>query len=154
MKNGTLFLSFLLIFSSLVFFSCKKEKAGSGSKTSSYNDGSSHNVGSACMSCHNSGGSNQYWWTVAGTVFKPDSVSLNSNSTVYLFNGPNGTGSLILTLPADEKGNFYTSSSVSFGSGLYPEVKSASGEIRNMQSFITNGDCNFCHNKTHPIIVN
>ena len=154
MKTGSLFLFFLLIFSSLVFFSCKKDKAGRGIKTSSYNDNSSHDVGTACMNCHNSGGSNQYWWTVAGTVFKPDSTSLNPNSTVYLFSGPNGTGNLILTLPVDEKGNFYTSSSVSFGSGLYPEVKSSSGEIRYMQSSTTNGNCNSCHNSSKRIIVN
>jgi cytochrome c553 len=154
MKTGALFLFFLLIFSSVVFFSCKKDKAGGGIKTSSYNDNSSHNVGTACMNCHNSGGSNQYWWTVAGTVFKPDSTSLNPNSTVYLFSGPNGTGNLILTLPVDEKGNFYTTSSVSFGSGLYPEVKSSSGEIRYMQSSTTNGNCNSCHNSSHRIIVN
>ena len=154
MKTGALFLFFLLIFSSVVFFSCKKDKAGGGSKSSAYNDNSSHNVGTACMNCHNSGGSNQYWWTVAGTVFKPDSTSLNPNSTVYLFSGPNGTGNLILTLPVDEKGNFYTTSSVSFGSGLYPEVKSSSGEIRYMQSSTTNGNCNSCHNSSNKIIVN
>jgi len=154
MKTGALFLFFLLIFSSVVFFSCKKDKAGGGIKTSSYNDNSSHDVGTACMNCHNSGGSNQYWWTVAGTVFKPDSTSLNPNSTVYLFSGPNGTGNLILTLPVDAKGNFYTSSSVSLGSGLYPEVKSSSGEIRYMQSSTTNGNCNSCHNSSKRIIVN
>ena len=154
MKNGKLFLSFLMVFSSVVFFSCNKEKAGGGSKSSAYNDNSSHNVGSACMNCHNSGGSNQYWWTIAGTVFKPDSVSLNPNSTVYLFSGPNGTGDLRLTLPVDAKSNFYTSSSFSFGSGLYPEVKSSSGEIRYMQSSTTNGNCNSCHNASHRIIVN
>jgi hypothetical protein len=154
MKTGSLFLFFLLIFSSVVFFSCKKDKAGGGSKSSSYNDNSSHNVGTACMNCHNSGGSNQYWWAVAGTVFKPDSTSLNPNSTIYLFSGPNGTGNLKLTLPVDGKGNFYTSSSVSFGSGLYPEVKSSSGEIRYMQSSITNGNCNSCHNSSRRIMVN
>jgi len=148
------FLLFLLIFSSVVLFSCKKEKSGTGSKSSSYNDNSSHNVGSDCMSCHNPGGSNQYWWIVAGTVFKPDSVTLNPGSTVYLFSGPNGTGNLIFTLPVDKKSNFYTSNSVSFGTGLYPEVKSSSGEIRTMQSSITNGNCNSCHTSSNRIIVN
>ena len=153
-KFGNIFLSFLFVFFTFCFFSCNKEKAGSGSKTSTYNDNSSHNVGSVCMSCHNSGGSNTYWWTVAGTVFKPDSISLNPNSTVYLFSGAIGTGNLILTLPVDAKSNFYTSASVSLGTGLYPEVKSSSGEIRYMQSSITNGNCNSCHNSSKRIIVN
>ncbi len=154
MKNGTLFLLFLLIFSSIVIFSCKKNKAGTGSGTSAYNDNSSHDVGSDCMSCHNPGGSNQFWWTVAGTVFKPDSTSLGINSTIYLFSGSNGSGNLILALPCDGKGNFYTSSQVSFGSGLYPEVKSPSGEIRFMQSSTIKGNCNSCHNASNRIIVN
>jgi cytochrome c553 len=153
-KSGVIFLAFLFVFLTNSFLSCKKEKAGSGSKTSAYNDNSSHNVGSACMSCHNSGGSNKYWWTVAGTVFKPDSISLNPNSTVYLFSSIDGTGNLILTLPVDGISNFYTSAPVSFGTGLFPEVKSSSGEIRYMQSSITNGNCSSCHNSSKRIIVN
>lgn len=147
-------LAFCIVLVIISFYSCKKNKAGTGSETSTYSNTSSHNVGTACMNCHNSGGSNQFWWTVAGTVFKPDSTSLNSNSTVYLFTGTNGTGNLILTLPVDAKGNFYTTSSVSFGSGFYPEVKSSSGEIRYMQSSTTNGNCNSCHDSSHRIIVN
>ncbi|MCX6246811.1 MAG: hypothetical protein NTW10_03665 [Bacteroidetes bacterium] len=154
MSKRTSFLIFFLLFSSVVFYSCKKNKAGSGSKTSSYNDTGSHNVGSACMNCHNPGGENRYWWTVAGTVFKPDSASLNPNSTIYLFSGSGGTGNLILTLPVDGKSNFYTSNSFRFGTGLYPEVKSSSGEVRSMQSSTTNGNCNSCHNSTNRIIVN
>ena len=152
-RDKTVRFFFLVIFLS-VLFSCAKEKAGSGSKSSAYNDTSSHNIGTACMSCHNSGGSNQYWWTVAGTVFKPDSVSLNPDCTVYLFTGANGAGSPVLTLPVDGKGNFYTTSSVGFGTGLYPAVKSSSGETRYMQSSTTNGNCNSCHISSKRIIVN
>jgi len=144
----------ILIFSSVNFTSCKKEKNGEGSKSSAYNDTSSHNVGTACMDCHNSGGSNEFWWTVAGTVYKPDGVNLNPNSTVYLFTGVNGTGNPVLTLQVDAKGNFYTTSDVNFGSGLYPEVKSSSGEIRFMQQPIANGSCNSCHNASKRITVN
>jgi hypothetical protein len=154
MQIKKLLLLLILVFFPVIFNSCKKDKAGSGSKSSAYNDTSSHNVGSACMSCHNPGGENEYWWMVAGTVFKPDSVSLGSNSTIYFFSGPNGTGNLILALPVDAKGNFYTSSAVSFGSGIFPEVKSPSGEVRYMQSSTTNGNCNACHTSSNPIIVN
>jgi len=154
MRTGKLYLFALLMIAFVNFFSCSKEKSGSGSKTSAYNSTDSHNVGANCMSCHNSGGSNQYWWNIAGTVFKPDSTSLSSNSTIYLFTGVNGSGNLILTLPVDAKGNFYTTNSVNFSAGLYPAVKSASGETRYMQSSTTNGNCNSCHTSGHRIIVN
>lgn len=153
-KFVIVFLSLQFACISICLLSCKKDKSGKGSKTSEYNDTSSHNVGSACMNCHGSGSGNEYWWTVAGTVFKPDSVSLGSNSTIYLFSGSNGTGNLLLTLPADAKGNFYTTNSISFGTGVYPEVKSPSGEVRYMQSAVTNGNCNFCHTSSNRIIVN
>jgi len=154
MKVRIVLVSAIFILSSLLFTACKKEKNGGGSKSSSYNDTSSHNVGTACMNCHNSGGSNEYWWTVAGTVYKPDGATLNTNSTIYLFSGINGTGNPVLTLPVDAKGNFYTSSAVSFGSGLYPEVKSSSGEVRFMEESVTNGNCNSCHSSTKRITVN
>jgi hypothetical protein len=154
MKIRLILLSSIFILFSVNFAACKKEEKGKGSKSSSYNDTSSHNVGTACMNCHNSGGSNEYWWEVAGTVYKPDGTSLNQNSTVYLFSGVNGTGNLILTLQVDGKGNFYTSSSVNFGSGLYPEVKSSSGEVKFMQESVTSGNCNSCHDSTKRITVN
>jgi len=153
-KFGITLLAFLIVISTLSLFSCKKDKAGGGIKTSSYNDNSSHNVGTACMNCHNTGGSNSYWWTIAGTVYKPDTANLNPNSTVYLFSAVNGSGTLTVLLPVDAKGNFYTSSLVDFGSGLFPGIKSSSGEIRYMQSSITNGNCNSCHNPSRRIIVN
>jgi hypothetical protein len=151
--RSMLVVSLIVLFISSVT-SCKKEKGGQGSMSSSYNDDRSHNVGTACMDCHNSGGTNKYWWIVAGTVFKPDSTSLASNSTLFLFTGINGTGDRVLTLPVDAKGNFYTTGNVSFGSGLYPEVKSPSGEVRFMQTATTNGNCNGCHTAGHRIIVN
>jgi hypothetical protein len=152
MKYVSLLLILGILF--ITLNSCKKNKSGTGSETSSYGNTNSHNVGSDCMKCHNTGGSNQFWWYVAGTVFKPDSVSLNPGCTVYLFTGANGSGILIQVLPVDKKSNFYTTNSVSFGTGLYAEVKSSSGEIRYMQASITNGDCNFCHTKASPILVN
>jgi hypothetical protein len=155
MRTRFIVLSVIFIFTSADFISCKKkDKEGGGSKSSSYNDTSSHNVGSACLDCHNTGGANEFWFTIAGTVYKPDGTSLNPNSTVYLFSAANGTGNLILTLPVDGKGNFYTTSSLSFGSGLYPEVKSPSGATEFMQTPVTSGNCNSCHTSTQRITVN
>jgi len=151
---GLVFGLLSLVILTLGFNSCSKSKGGSGIKTSVYGDNSSHDVGTACLSCHNSGGSNPYWWYAAGTVYKPDTSLLNPNSTVYLFTNSNGAGTLVALLPVDGKGNFYTSSIFDYGSGVYPGVKSSTGETRFMQSSTKNGDCNSCHNKTKRIIVN
>jgi hypothetical protein len=134
--------------------SCKKDETGKGSVTSGYGGTQSHNVGEACMSCHNSGGSNKYWFTVAGTVYKPDSTDLNPNGTVYLFSAPSGSGTMTYSFQVDGKANFFTTDPASFGNGLYPAVKSPSGQVKYMNSFITQGDCNSCHNKGNRIVVN
>lgn len=155
MKREKIFLFSLLILSSVIaFFSCNTKKAGQGIETSTYNSTDSHNVGTACLSCHNSGGSNPYWFYIAGTVYKPDESSLNPNSTIYLFTSVNGGGTLAAYLPVDGIGNFYTTTMFTFGSGLYPGVKSSSGETRYMQSSTKNGDCNSCHIALKRIIVN
>jgi hypothetical protein len=154
MKKKFVFLVPAIIIGLLSLSSCKKDKAGSGSKTSAYGGTESHNVGENCMRCHNSGGSNDYWWNVAGTVYKPDSTSLNPGSTVYLYSAANGGGNVVLTLPVDAKGNFYTTSSVSFGTGLFPAVKSSSGQIKYMGASITQGACNSCHTSANRITVN
>lgn len=150
-----LIIFYLVLFSIMISFgACKKDKTGKGTKTSVYGGTDSHNVGESCMDCHNSGGGNEYWWTVAGTVYKPDSISLNPNSTVYLFSAPSGGGTMKQMFEADGKANFYTTDAVSFGVGLYPAVKSSSGQVRYMNSFITQGNCNGCHNSNNRIKVN
>lgn len=154
MKRKFIILFLSAIFCLIYLDSCKKEKAGQGSKTSVNGGTESHNVGEACMECHNSGGSNQYWWSVAGTVYKPDSTTLNPNGTVYLFSAPSGGGSVVLSLPVDAKANFYTTNAITFGVGLYPAVKSLSGQLRYMNSFTTQGNCNSCHNASNRIKVN
>jgi hypothetical protein len=106
------------------------------------------------MNCHNNGGSNPYWWTLAGTVYKPDTTLLGVNSTIYMTTLINGAGAVVALLPVDAKGNFYTTTYFDFGDGLYPQVKSPSGEVRYMQSSTKNGNCNSCHDKTRRIIVN
>jgi hypothetical protein len=147
-------LPLLLIIALIASFSCSKKTAGTGLLTSAYNDTRSHDVGTACLSCHNNGGSNSYWFYAAGTVYKPDTSLLNPNCTVYLFTKGNGGGTLIALMPVDAKGNFYTTTIFDYQGGLYPGVKSPSGEVRYMQNNTTNGDCNSCHNKTRRIIVN
>jgi hypothetical protein len=60
------------------FQSCKK---GSGTGSSQYGERRSHNHGRACLECHGTGEGNDYWWTVAGSVYKPDLTT----TQLYIF---------------------------------------------------------------------
>jgi hypothetical protein len=154
MKTKFILLSMAFLLCQFTFDSCKKEKSGGGSKTSANGGTESHNVGEACMSCHNSDGSNEYWWIVAGTVYNSDGTSLSPNGTVYLYSASNGGGTLVATIPVDGKANFYTTNSLAFGNGLFPAVKSLSGHIKFMNSSISQGNCNGCHGSSNRITVN
>ena len=115
--------------------------------TDDNNTKTSHNAGKNCMSCHTSG-SGHGAWTVAGTVYNSSKSSVYSNATVKLTSGTNGTGTVTVSITGDASGNFYTSSGVSFGGGLYPSVTGTSGNTQYMPAPVTTGQCNSCHNKT------
>ncbi len=61
-----------------------------------------------------------------------------------MFTGPNGTGTLKHTLQVDGLGNFYTTESIDFGTGLYPAVE-GKNSTKYMSSSTRNGQCNSCH---------
>ncbi|MEQ1734330.1 MAG: hypothetical protein ABL940_11705 [Bacteroidia bacterium] len=139
----------------IVIVSCKKEGKNSSSvdanetgknetKYSSTNSKESHNMGQNCMSCHKQGGAGEGWFNVAGTVYDTALVKALPNATLKLYSGPNGTGSLMYTIPVDGLGNFYTTQAINFGSGLYPAVQGAT-TTKYMNSLITGGQCNGCH---------
>lgn len=149
MKNKSLILIFSVLIA-MVFISCEKEESNdndnsAGEMYSSYNESESHNAGANCMSCHKSGGPGEGIFTVGGTVYNSSGNAVYANATVKLYSGPNGTGTLVKTIEVDGKGNFYTTGSVSFGTGLYPTVTGTSGNISKMASAITTGACNSCH---------
>ena len=124
---------------------CQKE-GSSSSNISTTNGNRSHNMGQNCMSCHKSGGQGDGWFTAAGTMYKADLVSLQPNTTVYLYSGPNSTGSLVATLNVDAKGNFFTTDAIDFSGGLYPAAKGPSGTMHYMSQVTRTGACNGCHN--------
>jgi len=136
----------LLTFSLLVitFLSCEKENGENESKISSNGTSRSHHTGQDCMSCHTSGGSGEGWFTVAGTVYDIAKINIYSNTTVNLYTGINGTGTLKYTIAGDALGNFYTTQNIDFGSGLYVSVQ-GSAAPKHMTTAITNGKCNSCH---------
>jgi hypothetical protein len=64
-----------------------------------------------------------------------------------LYTGPNGTGTVVATLSVDNKGNFYTSEQINFGSGVYPSYSDGSN-TKYMGSTTSIGQCNSCHGVT------
>jgi len=122
---------------------------GGSSPTSSAPGGgggsvASHNAGRDCLTCHRGE------FSVAGTVFRVDG-SAYPGATVRLTTAPDGSGSVVLTVAADASGNFYSSRSVAFGSGLYADVTGTGGARRAMKAVVTVGACNSCHDTSNRI---
>jgi hypothetical protein len=154
-KSGLIFMFVVFMFSVMV--SCENDdddNEGNDAMSSSYNDNESHNAGQNCMSCHSSGGKGEGNFTIAGTVYNASGSAVSPNATVKLYTGPNGTGSLVKTIEVDGKGNFYTTNSIDFGTGLYVTVTGKSGSVSTMSSSINTGQCNSCHNSSDKITVN
>lgn len=133
---------FLVIFPTILLLSCNKE--GDETKISSYTSSESHNQGQNCMSCHKSGGDGEGWFKAAGTVYDSTKINVYPKTTVKLYSGPQGTGSVKYTVQVDGLGNFYTTEKIDFGSGLYPAVE-GNNQTKYMSNPITNGACNSCH---------
>jgi hypothetical protein len=139
----------------LFLTSCTSENDESEDETviSSYGDTESHRAGNNCMSCHTAGGSGEGRFTVAGTVYQADGTTPYPNTTVTLYTGADASGELVITVEVDGKGNFYTTESVDWGTGLYPSV-SSDNETLNMPTPTGSGACNSCHSGTAVITVN
>lgn len=142
LKSITIF-AFILFAAFLQSCSTESEYGSATSSQTSSND--SHNAGRNCMDCHKPGGGEAPVWKVAGTAYNEALTATNSNATVKLYTGPNGTGTLKYTLQVDAKGNFYTSSTIDFTGGLYPSVTGVT-TTNSMSSPISSGACNSCHN--------
>lgn len=129
----------------------KNNKCGE-TKISRSNESESHNQGKNCMSCHVSGGEGEGCFITAGTVYQSSKTSTVSAGTVELYSEPNGGGTLVATLSVDKLGNFYSTNSVDFGSGLYPVVTSNTGQKKYMGSRTSTGACGSCHGGSQEVI--
>ncbi|HAF30185.1 MAG TPA: hypothetical protein DCG75_14180 [Bacteroidales bacterium] len=125
-----LWVSFLVL---AVFQSCEDDE-----------EDESHNTGQNCMSCHIAGGSGEGVFSVAGSVYDNSKESVLPNASIRLYTDANGTGNLVATLLSDKNGNFYTTETIDFGSGLYV-LAEGNTTSKNMISSITSGACNSCH---------
>lgn len=130
----------------MTFQSCEKDE--NETKISSYSSSESHNEGQNCMSCHVSGGDGEGWFSVAGTVYDSNQSNLYPRTTVKLYTGVRGTGTLKATVQVDTRGNFYTTESIDFGSGLYVSAVGTTGNEEHMRGKITSGQCSSCHGVT------
>lgn len=140
-KSITLFAFTLLLIS---MQSCSTEDEYGSIENSTTGSSESHNAGQNCMNCHKPGGGEAPVWKIAGTIYNEALTATNSNATVKLYTGPDGTGTLKYTIQVDAIGNFYTSSTIDFTGGLYPSVTGTT-TTSSMSSPITSGACNSCH---------
>lgn len=133
---------FLGISSFLLAVSCGKNN-GSVKNISANGQNKSHNMGKNCMQCHVKGGEGEGWFVVAGTVY--DSLQNNTypNTTIKLYTGPNGSGTLKYTIEGDQKGNFFSTETMDVN-GLYAAVTGNNG-THYMGSALSTGACNSCH---------
>ncbi|MEI6899578.1 MAG: hypothetical protein WCL00_06860 [Bacteroidota bacterium] len=139
-----------LIFISFSFVSCQK---GSGTASSNYGQHKSHNHGKACLHCHGTGGDNEFWWKIGGSIYKSDLTTYNPNGTVYLFKGKGSAGVLVKTIEVDGNGNIFTSSDIPLTDSLYVALQNASGDVKYMPIGTLDLNCNNCHDgKTNPRI--
>jgi hypothetical protein len=123
-------ITFILLVVALV--SCDQESEDEGEY------GSSHNTGKNCLSCHSN-------FKLAGSVYNKALTSAFPGAKIKITTLANGAGTVLATLTSDNSGNFHTSSSISFGSGVFVSVESTSGTIKYMNSALTTGACNSCH---------
>ena len=144
MKIKLWLIPFTMSLALLLINSCEKKGCGS-TNISTTNGHESHNAGQNCMNCHSSGGEGQGCFLAAGTVYDNAATSIYPNATIRLYSQPNGAGSVVATIQGDAKGNFYTTGSIDFGSGLYPSVTNSGGQTMYMSASTTTGACSSCH---------
>jgi hypothetical protein len=114
----------------LLAVSCEKENENAGN--------GSHNAGRNCLSCHTN-------FKLAGSVYGKSLSSAYSGATINVTSQASGAGTVLATLTSDNSGNFYTGSTINFGTGVFVSVKGTSGTVKNMGAAITSGACNSCH---------
>ena len=134
MKNVLVFLS---VFFMMFFASCSDDASDSDTGGSSLTGSSSHNTGKNCLGCH--------LFKAAGSVYSKSLTSIYSGTVIKLSTGANGTGTVLATLNSDNTGNYYTNSSISFGTGIYVSITGTGGTVKYMSSAVTNGACNSYH---------
>jgi len=118
------------------WIACETEEENEG--------GANHNVGNNCLVCHQPGGGGEGTFYAGGTVFKAGTTTGATGATISLYSNPEFSGTPVVTMTSQVGGNFYTKSSINFGTGLYVKITSTTGS-NSMSIPITSGACNSCH---------
>jgi len=143
--NKKIIILAIFTFGSIVVYSCQHI---SGTYISTYGSMAGRNMNGNCMDCHKTGAT-YGGFSIAGTLYRSDSVTRYPNGTIYFYGKPrDSTGAdstLIAKVQVDGVGNFYTTHPYDLSLGVYATVVSAAGDSASMQSPITNGSCNSCH---------
>lgn len=128
----------------MVCLSCSKSNDNPSIRASHYDQERSHNFGMNCMDCHGN-------FTIGGSVAQMDLTSPYPNSTIYLFDTPDGLGDTLAAIEVDGKGNFYTNQRIDFNDLVYAAVTGNDTMIFK-EIPVKNGACNSCHNQINPPI--
>jgi hypothetical protein len=129
-----LLMVFILMAGTGIWFACEKEG----------DDGANHNVMNDCLVCHKAGGGGKGIFTAGGTVYKSGTNIGATGATIKLYANADGSGSPVATMTSEVGGNFYSTASINFGTGLYVIISSATG-TSSMAEPVTTGACNSCH---------
>ncbi len=140
----------LVVFLLTVLISCKKEAVEQEELTSTSLSSDSHNTGLNCMDCHIKGGDGNGWFKMAGTVRNKSGIAPYITAKVELRTAQSGGGSTLYRVEVDQKGNFYTTNTIDFGTGLYASVVGGTA-TQYMTLTVTNGACNLCHDTSNWI---
>jgi hypothetical protein len=74
-----------------------------------------------------------------------DGTTTYPGAIVRLTTASGGGGTVVAALTADASGNFYTSSPINYGTGLYVTATGTGGAVTPMTATATSGACNGCH---------
>ena len=90
---------------------------------------------------------------MAGTVYRTDGVTVAPGTVIRLTTEPGGAGGVVATLTTDRSGNFYTSTALALGSGIYATATNTAGVKRAKVAAVTSGRCNSCHGSGSRLVV-
>jgi hypothetical protein len=111
----------------------------------------SHNTGLACMHCHQPHGDGPGLFTAAGSVYRTDG-SPASAGAVQLWTAD---GALVIEIPIDTMGNFYTTAEIGLPDvPVLPVVLDAEGQAVTQMPWPTeSASCNQCHTPVKRVVV-
>jgi hypothetical protein len=110
----------------------------------------SHQTGQACMHCHQPHSNGRGLFSAAGSVYGSDGEPATEGS-VQLW----AEGELLLELPIDGLGNFYTTAELGLPEvAVQPVLLDAAGEVVNQMPWPTeSASCNQCHTPVMRVIL-